>query len=1449
METGHQNSQQLTSMSHIDSNSLSAYGKILKNHILLLANADINVPLYQNKDTTNIEKTENVLSSPKLDDKEDIDDDLKDPYSNFFNCLVENDFFLSMNKINKIINNNEIKYICYGNRLNFLNLIKFFSFKIVRLLTILNTKTYSEIDEFTEHTETLLKSIRFLTKLIPIFFEICYEEGDDDVDQFFTEDEVFWNANTSETYQDLKNPTENATIRAPDSIFSFDKLNKSPVSLKEDGKKSISSLNVEINFRSKQNLDEFSTQPNWFLDGVAQKNNMPLGISLLSALLKCLFMEGFTLPLSSHSSMGNISFHLWNNDALDLHNKDGNYSKMLNPTLDSNRLEVMDLLQVLFSNTLYSSKKIDNKFLASWCCSMPEYLSVYLINSLLNNFTDENNILAKSNITTEKTAYNPNFVYPSEYNIIKFKGCNSNHTNNANRMSLLKHNFSINNDFENSFKTTELINTQSSNFLPNMNNYVEENLTIEESSKLRESYLKTSRNILLLYFTFDPNAINQNTKLQIANSTSDINDYSNVCLRTFSSVNTLSDFKKILVSIVKVLKLPIDMEVEDDNKIFNLNNKAGSSFLDIFTKSSLSSNSDNKSQSSLDKPKDDSKDTNGINEIPLISQNLTAVLMIFNKMLECNEFFETHVLEIYSNKIFFILLFYIKKYHQNLHANSTFMTTLESLLLKITSNPIFSLRSMKFINIEYYTEKVPKSLKLLDKDLRIETETHRDFFIKQMCNIILKNVEMNHAPKINHYHILNNLLLATPQHLSKEPRGNINQLLQMEQKNESNALGKFTTGIDFLTSKKIILVLFAFIKNKEYLHTGSVDRNKNYKTQLEKSSIDHLKSRDSFSMNKSSSSSSYSYSANVSSCCDSLFSDTRNSLMYEDVSGQIDINAVSSIPYIFTVACKWECVAVMLKTITNVISQYFNDFAYLIYLLGKYKNIFYEISRVISILDADIANELQPLMLKFLPPGVSKKSIYFSSTLNIPFDIALHSYPTVLDEVLSIDDDSMNDFDRMALSVIKDTSITSISSAPIEDMFYHSGNNNISFISSENSSILDVNTGQRIMLSSGSMLSQHTDDDTNLSLNTGTISNKQLSVKEAVNDLFLPLFYNNATYNAVNCPRTLGMSKKRIKKMIVKHSDNFRQALTIANQNNKGFWFLGIRYLIYMMTFASKVNDVIGTNNSEGLQTEAQIKLLVKKIIKERQTILNDKKIVSSLPLEVTYYKNDFYIYPKVEFSPFAYQFNQTLVWAEIFNNNSVYYKYFSDEITGNADLLYSLNTSHTSAPSVDEGNTTPSSPMLERWNSNNSLSKVESNASGSSTYPSLLNTNSQTNKEIHVKTLSGGSDSFNGSIMEHIKYSTFLIESVGIKSDDLKFVVSSGLSHSLKWYNTNVKMFPIKKIETNEFSLIDYTSNFLNKFKFRNSIAVKTPEEVAADEMKRVYTPRSSISSIPSRK
>ncbi|KAL6928720.1 hypothetical protein ACO0SA_002049 [Hanseniaspora valbyensis] len=1441
------------------SDNASTY-KIFKSHLLLLANADIIVPLYQNKEKSwddakknlqvkeetrnnDIYEQDNGLNSPNLnipDDNSDDDDDeeeYEDPYSNFFNCLVENDFLLDMDEINKIINNNELKYIFYSNKLNFLSLVKFFCFKIVRLATIFSSSKYLSTSDFDNNYQTLMKSIRFLTKIMPTFFELCYSEKETEIN----EDIIFWNANTSETFQDFNQLTQNATVGALDSIISLDK----------DGTKTtgtLSSLNVEINFKAKNHSADFSTQPNWFLDGVAKKNKMPLGISLLISLMKILFMENISLPLSNEQNKGNISFQLWNNGILSQDHPQETQNYKPNPVFDSNRLEVMNLIEVLFSNSLYSSKKIDNKFLASWCCSMPEYLSVYLINSLINNFVDENNVLANASLNAKDILF---YKYPQEYKLFKLK---KDYIQKKERTVSTN---SILVEYETNLKSagSDSLNSQSSRV-----NTVEELLTIEESCRIRERYLRTSRNLLTLYFSFDIASICENTKLQISNSSNDLSDLTNVCQRSFKNLNTLADFKVILISIVKVLKLPMDKAIDEENKIFNLTSKNGSGFFDFFTKSSSTNDSSLKDLKSDDSNSAEdsvqSSDDRNTAEEESLPKNLNSLLTIFYEMLNCNEFFETHVFEIYSNKLLIILLYYLKIHYLNKNFISKSLPILTRLMIKITSSSMFSLRSLKYMNYDYYTEKLPKNLKIIDYDLNISSETHRDFFIYHISNMIINDIDKNLHPKIFLYEILNNLLLGTPAYLLNININNINTLLAKEQKMLNNKVGNFFSGPTYGTCRKLIQIFYAMVKNQEYLNSFSIDKQGNYQFLLEKTSnsgnISSSGSR--FSIDHSSSASGYGYTGSgysvyTKTACDSTETNVTNILMNNgNIEAKIDVNDVSKIPYCFTPASKWESLSLLLRTISFVVTNCFADYKNLIFLLCKYGNIFFELNSVIGRIDADIAGELAPLLLKFLPEGVNKNSNFSNSSLNVPFDIALHSYPTFVDEILAVDDDSLNDFDPMRFNTMKIVSTDAINNDHSEDEFYVKSNSNISFIDSDNASILDLNTGRRIINSSSSILANELDQNGNglrpqlsIKVNTNQVPNKKKCICEKSSDIFLPNLYNNTVYNSINCQKPLGLSNKKIKKLIVKNADNFRQSVSTESLQNRSFWFVGKKYFMFLSHVISIISKHF--NNKLSSFKQDQIKNAIYKIVDLEEEIIG-KRLVDFIPVELTT-GNFLTQYSRLDknYNPTKYQFYQTLIWRTIFNDNTIEYKLFSEEISGNADLLNNLNGFHNSYLTTDDldSHYAPSSPMLEKWVSNKSLSKVESCQSNSS-----FNNNNNSN----VKSIYEQNDVIDSSISNtYGQYSTFNINSSKIQEPNT-FLITSGLAQPLLWYSTNVKMFPIKKLERDEFSIMDMTSNFLNKFKFNKSSGiVKTPEELAAEEIKRAYTPRSSISSVPSRK
>ncbi|XBW36873.1 hypothetical protein QEN19_002452 [Hanseniaspora menglaensis] len=1448
--------------------------KIYKNHLLLLANADIIIPLYQNKQQTCAHKREdtkpnqytepdnvskdtdalnllnlNDINSPNLNDINSLNlndfsglpincnlegnycDKYSDPYTNFFNCLVENDSFLTTDSINKIINNNELKYIYYSNRLNFLTLMKFFCFKIIRLTSMLSSMKSIEEINFQFSCQTLIKCIRFLTKVIPVFFEICYSEKDIEMN----EDLIFWDANTSETFQDFENLTQNATVGVADSILSLDK----------NGSKNgdiLSSLHVEINFKAKSQSSEFSTQPNWFQDGFSKKNTMSLGISLLTSLMKILFMEGLTLPLSAENSRGNISFQLWNDGILSHNTFKHMQTIKPNPCLDSYRLTILNLVEVLCSNSLYSSRKIDNKFLGAWCCSMPEYLSVYLVNSLVNNFIEENHIIANSKLDQNNIL----FSYPSDYKILKLKKTTLLKTPVSRASSILS-------DFENSPLSKNTFN-QKKIIQPQLASVIEESISIQESCKLRENYFKSSRNLLLLYFSFNKDSLCENTKLQIFNSGNDLSELSNVCKRSFATLNTLSDFKKILTSIVKVLRLPMDKIIEEENKIFVLTSKNGNGIFDYFTRGkniiehNISGSSN--SEGSSDESKTDSEGNKDGNDQQNLPENLVSLLLILEGMLSCNEFFKIHVLEIYSNKLFVILMFYLKKSYLNKVFSSKVLPILTSLMLKISSNALFSLRSMKYIGLDYFTEKLPKTMKIIDYDLNLKSETHRDFFIYHISNMIIHDIDMNLHPKVYLYDLLNNLLLATPKHLMTISTHNINSLLQNERNMHDNASGEFKTGPSYGTCRKIIQILYAMVKNKEYLTTSSIDRQDNYQFLLQKavnfSSIRTKSLQSSDYSTLSSKSFSNSGTEAMNSTCDDFNQNIDNILMQNNTSvDKIDVNAVSKTPYCFSLANKWNSLSLLLRSISIVTLNCYSDYKYLNFLLVKYKKIFNDLNYFVNSINIDVANELDSFQLKFLPEGVTKKSIYSTSSLKLPFDISFHNYQTIVDELLVTDDDSLNYYEENKFNSLKKLSIDLLSDTYAEDKFYYKANPNICFVDTKNSSILDQETGRRIVNST--LRSQSNDTDPNvvggkpkLQVKTNHIHpfsvNKNKSVLEKSCDNYLQNLYNNSVYRRINCKKPLGLGIKKIKNMVLKNSDNFRQPLSTYNVPNRGFWFIGQKYFSFLTTSVTLLSSHLEEEISTGLKDKLNIS--INKILEVEDLVINGK-IKEVAPVELLFNESysQFIVFDDL-YNSTSYQYFQTLVWRDIFDKNSLEYKFYAEEISGNAELLQNLNTDHNSHLANDDMNfhQTPSSPMLERWVSNNSLSRFDSDHS-------VLSLSNDVNGILDKPIEPINIISQNTSVSIN---SIFIKKSICDQQANT-YTLLNDISQSFLWCYTNVKMFPVENQERDEYSIMDMTSNFLNKFKFNNtSVNVKTPEEFAADEIKRAYTPRSSISSMP---
>ncbi|SCV04845.1 LANO_0G12904g1_1 [Lachancea nothofagi CBS 11611] len=246
--------------------------------------------------------------------------DFTDPFSSNFDAFVVLD--AEARDIYSVVSSQELRFICRSNATNFTNFVRFIAFKIHVLSCLL--QNCDTVALFRSRECQLLTCIRILTKIMPVFFEMDHDQA--------LEDSVYWNQNSSQVLQ-----------------------------CDERTSAGVTKLNVNHVLTEAQDL-------------------VPLGVLLLQACVKLLFIKGFTAPLTKPGiqDLGKASFLLWENG---INTSETTYTPP-NPRMDSKRLEVLRLLVTLSSKQLYSQHM--PKFLAVLTTSIPEFHSICLTSSMVN---------------------------------------------------------------------------------------------------------------------------------------------------------------------------------------------------------------------------------------------------------------------------------------------------------------------------------------------------------------------------------------------------------------------------------------------------------------------------------------------------------------------------------------------------------------------------------------------------------------------------------------------------------------------------------------------------------------------------------------------------------------------------------------------------------------------------------------------------------------------------------------------------------------------------------------------------------------------------------------------------------------------------------------------------------------------------------------------------------
>ncbi|SCU90428.1 LAME_0E08526g1_1 [Lachancea meyersii CBS 8951] len=246
--------------------------------------------------------------------------DFPDPFSAYFNEFVVPG--AEARDVYSVISSQELRFICNSNMANFTAFIRFAAFKIHVLSCLL--QNCDSVATFKLRESQLLTFVRILTKIIPVFYEM-------DVDQKH-ENSIFWNQNSSE-------------VLHCEGLISEEHA----------------TLNVNHVITEAQDL-------------------VPLGVLIVQACVKLLFIKGFTVPLTRQAprDYGKTSFLLWEDG---INTTETNYAPP-SPTLDAKRLEILRLLLTLSSKQLYSQHM--PKFLVVLTTSVPEFHSICLTSSIIN---------------------------------------------------------------------------------------------------------------------------------------------------------------------------------------------------------------------------------------------------------------------------------------------------------------------------------------------------------------------------------------------------------------------------------------------------------------------------------------------------------------------------------------------------------------------------------------------------------------------------------------------------------------------------------------------------------------------------------------------------------------------------------------------------------------------------------------------------------------------------------------------------------------------------------------------------------------------------------------------------------------------------------------------------------------------------------------------------------
>lgn len=662
-----------------------------------------------------------------------IDENL---FTDYFNDFLRFDLQRFEN-FNNLITKDELRIIYRNNRENYLNLMRFVILKIIIIPSLFsNLKSTTQLNK---KLTQLLTCIKILTKLVPIYFE-GIAAGDKD---------ILWNNNMEALCGEQLSIAE-TIIAAPTS----------PVKNSLD--KSTDDLSTPLMTR-------------------------PMGAKLVDACLKLLFIENFTVTTYFDTSQktGDVTLILWENG---INTYETAYYTQY-PHLDSNRLQIINLLLALVSSDLYHPSEIQdisnvdadsfgNKFLEYIRYEAKEHNIICLTASIINLFC------------RHASYYKQETTNP--YKLI------------------------LQDNQREQISTSERQRNENSSGNNNTNNQM--------FPELRSKLVLSSIQFLNIVMTKGGNT-GQKVDTRI-----------NAVLGYLSTLQREFDLKLVLTSIIRIFKLPIDAAIDEESNLFTFSSASprkksssthsrNSSVSDMKRTNSNSSNL-SRMDASYNSPVSTSHaDNNGSsNSLPPIPPLLCQSLVLLVNLMKTNKLMKNQFADKFASKFIVFAIYYLKYYNNNPDYAMTLLPLLNTISLYLTSKPLVLLKMLDTFNPNYYTNKLPNTFKLSSGN--INNITYRDFSVIQLTNIANADIKNNVQPNPIIFELLFNLIPVDPQCLNSNNENSNEELTLLSRKKSVTSTSAFNKSTEKLSynASLAVLQLISKIGNKTYLTTYSNPR-------------------------------------------------------------------------------------------------------------------------------------------------------------------------------------------------------------------------------------------------------------------------------------------------------------------------------------------------------------------------------------------------------------------------------------------------------------------------------------------------------------------------------------------------------------------------------------------------------------------------------------------------